>query len=127
MADPAKAARPLPPHLQIYRLQLTSVSTILTRITGHALMAGALLAIWWLFSAAISPAYFACADAVVHSWFGALVFTGSLWAVWYHYLAGIRHLIFDAGMGLDIPTAQKLGWACIIGSVLLTAATLYLI
>ncbi|MEZ7814054.1 MAG: succinate dehydrogenase, cytochrome b556 subunit [Paracoccaceae bacterium] len=127
MAVAPRTARPLSPHLQIYRVQLTSVTSILTRITGQALMAGVVLAVWWLFSAAISPAYFVCADAVVRSWFGALVFTGSLWALWYHYLSGLRHLIFDAGIGLDIPTAQKLGWVCIIGSVVLTAATLLVI
>jgi succinate dehydrogenase / fumarate reductase, cytochrome b subunit len=67
------------------------------------------------------------ADAVATSWFGDLVFTASLWAIWYHYLAGLRHLYFDAGKGLDIPTAEKLGWACIIGSVVLTVITILLV
>ena len=52
---------------------------------------------------------------------------GRLWAVWYHYLAGLRHLYFDAGHGLDIPTAEKLGWACIIGSVVLTVITILIV
>jgi succinate dehydrogenase / fumarate reductase, cytochrome b subunit len=47
--------------------------------------------------------------------------------VWYHYLAGLRHLYFDAGHGLDVPTAEKLGWACIIGSVVLTVLTILLV
>ncbi|MFN3607269.1 MAG: succinate dehydrogenase, cytochrome b556 subunit, partial [Cypionkella sp.] len=49
------------------------------------------------------------------------------WAVWYHYLAGLRHLYFDAGHGLDIPTAEKLGWGVIIGSFVLTALTVVLV
>ena len=85
------------------------------------------LGVWWLLAAATSEAYFATADAVATSWFGDLVFTGSLWAVWYHYLSGLRHLYYDAGHGLDIPTAEKLGWACIIGSVVLTVITILLV
>lgn len=119
--------RPLSPHLQIYRPQLTSIVSILTRITGNALIVGVVLAVWWLLAAASGPDYFAIANAVATSWFGDLVFTGSLWAVWYHYLAGLRHLYFDAGHGLDIPTAEKLGWGIIIGSVVLTAITIIMV
>ena len=122
-----RAERPLSPHLQIYRIQMTSVSSILTRITGHALMVGVILAVWWLLAAAVSEPYFALANAVMTSWFGKLVMTGSLWAVWYHYLAGLRHLLFDARSGLEIQTAERLGWACILGSVALTALTLVIV
>ncbi|MBA3911296.1 MAG: succinate dehydrogenase, cytochrome b556 subunit [Rhodobacter sp.] len=127
MADAKRAERPLSPHLQIYRPQLTAITSILTRITGNGLIVGVVLAVWWLLAAAISDAHFALADAVATSWFGDLVFTASLWAIWYHYLAGLRHLYFDAGHGLDIPTAEKLGWACIIGSVVLTVITILLV
>ncbi len=127
MAETKRVERPLSPHLQIYRPQLTSITSILTRITGNALIVGVVLMVWWLLAAATSDHYFDLANAVATSWFGDLVFTGSLWAVWYHYLAGIRHLIYDAGHGLDIPTAEKLGWACIIGSVVLTVATILII
>lgn len=127
MAETKRIERPLSPHLQIYRPQLTSITSILTRITGNALIVGVVLMVWWLLAAATSDRYFDLANAVATSWFGDLVFAGSLWAVWYHYLAGIRHLIYDAGHGLDIPTAEKLGWACIIGSVVLTVATILII
>ena len=130
MADAKRAApvsRPLSPHLQIYRWQVPMLTSILTRITGHALVAGVVLGVWWLLAAATSDAYFAVADRVATSWFGDLVFTGSLWAVWYHYLAGLRHLYYDAGHGMDIPTAEKLGWACVIGSVVLTVITILLV
>lgn len=127
MAETKRIERPLSPHLQIYRPQLTSITSILTRITGNALIVGVVLMVWWLLAAATSDRYFDLANAVATSWFGDLVFAGSLWSVWYHYLAGIRHLIYDAGHGLDIPTAEKLGWACIIGSVVLTVATILII
>ncbi|MDV7270408.1 succinate dehydrogenase, cytochrome b556 subunit [Thioclava sp. A2] len=127
MADVKRVERPLSPHLQIYRPQLTSLTSILTRITGNALIVGVILAAWWLLAAATSPEYFEVANAVVTSWFGKLVFFGSIWAVWYHYLAGLRHLYFDAGKGLEIATAEKLGLACIIGSVVLTIVTVILV
>ncbi len=127
MAEGKRVERPLSPHLQIYRPQLTAITSILTRITGNALIVGVMLAVWWLLAAATSDAYFAFANAVATSWFGDLVFAGSAWAVWYHLLAGVRHLIFDAGHGLDIPTAEKLGWACVIGSVVLTIITILIV
>lgn len=127
MADVDQGERPLSPHLTIYRPQLTSITSILTRITGNALIVGVLMVVWWLLAAATSPEYFATVNGFVTSWFGDLILTLSLWALWYHYLAGLRHFIFDAGKGLDLPTAEKLGWACIIGSVVLTIFTLIII
>ncbi len=127
MADVNRGDRPLSPHLQVYRPQLTSITSILTRLTGNALIVAVLLIVWWLLAAATGPEYFATADAVVTSWFGDLVFTLSLWAIWYHYFAGLRHLIYDAGKGLEIETAEKLGIACIAGSVVMTIITLIII
>jgi succinate dehydrogenase / fumarate reductase, cytochrome b subunit len=127
MTQAKQVERPLSPHLQIYRPQMTAISSILTRITGNALILGVILAVWWLLAAATSPEYFAVANKVATSWFGDLVFTASALAVWYHFLAGLRHLYFDAGHGLDVPTAERLGWACIIGSVLLTVITVLIV
>ncbi|MBD3786144.1 MAG: succinate dehydrogenase, cytochrome b556 subunit [Sphingomonadales bacterium] len=129
MAETKRVERPLSPFMigPYYRPQMTSISSILTRITGNALIIGTILAVWWLLAAATSPAYFNVANAVATSWFGDLVFTGSLWAIWYHYLAGLRHLLWDTGRGMEIETAEKLGWAIIIGSVVLTAITLILV
>lgn len=124
MADVNRGARPLSPHLTIYRPQLTSMTSILTRITGNALLISALLVVWWFLAAATSPEYFAVADGVLTSWFGDLVMTLSLWGLWYHLLAGLRHLIWDQGVGLDLETAYKLGYAVIGGSVLLTLLTI---
>ena len=95
MADVNRGNRPLSPHLSIYRPQLTSVTSILTRITGNALLLGALLVVYWLLAASTSAEYFALANWVMTSLFGKLVMLGSIWALWYHTLAGVRHLIWD--------------------------------
>lgn len=127
MAEAKQVIRPLSPHLQVYRPQITSLSSILIRVTGLGMVAGILLAVWWLLAAAVGPQYFATANAVATSWFGDLVFTGAMWAMWYHYLGGLRHLYWDAGKGLDMPTVNMLGWGMVIGSVVLTVLTLIII
>ena len=127
MADVNRGNRPLSPHLTIYRPQLNSVTSILTRITGNALLIGALLVVWWFLAASSGPEYFAVADAVLTSWFGDLVMFGSVWALWYHTLAGVRHLIWDNAVMLDLPTAEKLSWVVIGGSVILTIFTIVVV
>ena len=129
MTAPKPVSRPLSPFMlgKYYRLQMTSVSSITTRITGNALIASAVLAVWWLLAAAISDSAFALAALVATSWFGDLVFTLSLWAIWYHYLAGLRHLYYDALHGMEIRTAELLGWLCFGGATVLTVATILLV
>jgi len=127
MADVNRGNRPLSPHLTIYRPQLTSMTSILTRITGNALLLGALLMVWWFLAAATSPAYFSVADGLLTSWFGDIVMFGSLWALWYHTLAGVRHLIWDNARMLEIEKAEMLGWIVIGGSVVLTVLTVVVI
>ncbi len=123
MADVNRGNRPLSPHLTIYRPQLTSITSILTRITGNALLVAAVLIVWWFLAASYGPEYFATADAVLTSWFGDLVLFLSMWAVWYHFFAGIRHLIWDSGHGFELETAEKLGWVVVGGSLVLTLFT----
>lgn len=123
MADVNRGNRPLSPHLTIYRPQMTSISSIFVRITGNALLAATLLLIAWLLAASTSAAAFAWVQYVITSWFGDLVFLLSLWALWYHTLGGLRHLIWDAGRGLELKAAERMGWMMIIGSLLLTALT----
>lgn len=129
MSDAKKVERPLSPFMlgPYYRLQLTSITSILTRITGNALAISAVLFVWWLLAAATSPESFARADSILTSIIGHIVLILSLWGIWYHYLAGLRHLYWDTGRGLDIPTAEKLGWAVIVGSVVLTIVTIIII
>ena len=104
MANGHRGNRPLSPHLTIYRPQLTSITSILIRITGNAIILSVVLVVWWLFAAATSAQYFQAADAIMNSWFGKLVLICSLWAVWYHLLGGVRHLIWDRAIGLDLKT-----------------------
>ena len=127
MADVNRGKRPLSPHLTIYRPQLTSITSILTRITGNALLLGALLLVWWLLAAAISAEAFAIADWAITSIWGKAIMLGSIWALWYHTLAGVRHLIWDNAVGLDLEVAYTLGWIVVIGSAALTIITIILI
>jgi len=127
MADVNRGNRPLSPHLTIYRPQFTSVTSILTRITGNALLISAALIIWWFLAASHSPEYFAVADGVLTSWFGDLVMTLSLWGVWYHFLAGLRHLYWDMGRGLGLGVARRLAYGVVIGSFVLTILTIIII
>jgi len=129
MSDTKPTERPLSPFMigPYYRPQLTSITSILTRITGNALIVAAFLMVLWLLGAAAGPESFDRINGFVTSWFGDLVFTLSCLALWYHYLAGIRHFIFDAGHGMEIETAERLGIACLVGSVVLTLVTLIMV
>ncbi len=127
MADVNRGNRPLSPHLSIYRPQLTSMTSIFTRITGTGLVVGGSLVVWWLLAAASSPEYFAVADGVITSFLGDIVMALSLLALWYHALAGLRHLYWDTGKGLDVETAEKLGLGIMGASVVLTLISLILI
>ena len=129
MADVNRGKRPLSPFMlgTYYRLQVNSVTSLLTRITGNALLVGALLVVWWLLAASTGPEYFAIADAVVTSWIGKLIMLGSLWALWFHTLTGLRHLIWDQGHWLTIEASDRLSWIAIIGSVVLTIITVMVV
>ena len=101
--DGRTVRRPLSPHLQIYKPQLTLALSIFHRITGVALSAGTVLLVWWLVAAATSDASFATVSAVLHTWVGHLVLFGWTAALWYHFCAGMRHLVWDAGFGFELP------------------------
>ena len=124
MADVNRGNRPLSPHLQVYRLPMPAITSIMTRITGQALVAGLVLLVWWLVAAVTSPGAFAAADWVLRSWIGFIVMTGATWALWFHALAGIRHLGYDAGHFMEIDQAKQSSWAIIIGSAVLTLLSL---
>ncbi|HUN50725.1 MAG TPA: succinate dehydrogenase, cytochrome b556 subunit [Candidatus Sulfotelmatobacter sp.] len=116
----ANVERPISPHLQIYKLQISSVLSGLHRITGAALGIGSLLLAWWLIAAASGPQAFAVVQGFIASIIGRLILLGFSWALFYHLCNGIRHLAWDAGYGFDLPTVDRSGWAVVIASVLLT-------
>ena len=120
MADVNRGNRPLSPHLTIYRPQWTSMTSIFTRITGNALIVAALMIVWWFVAAATGPEAFATANGFVTSWFGDLVMFLSAWAIFYHLLFGIRHLIWDSGHMLEVKQSETYAQAAILVSVLLT-------
>ncbi len=124
MADVNRGNRPLSPHLSVYRMKATMLSSITHRITGSALMLAAELVVWWYLAAATAPEYFATADAVLNSWIGGLVLIGSLWALMYHLVNGIRHLIWDMALGLDKDVATRSSYYVWGGSVVLTVLVL---
>ncbi|MDC0146970.1 succinate dehydrogenase, cytochrome b556 subunit [Amylibacter sp.] len=125
MSKRVKGNRPLSPHLTIYRPQMSSISSILVRITGVSLALGFILIITWLLSASTNVYYFDCINSILTSWFGIVVLIGSVWALCYHSLGGIRHLIWDMGFGFDLKIADRLGWMVIVGSFILTIFVVY--
>ena len=124
MADVNRGNRPLSPHLTVYRPQLTSMTSILVRITGSAMLISGLLIVWWFLAAATSAAYFEVVDGFLTSVFGDLIMALSVLGLWYHALGGLRHLIWDQGYALDVETSEKMGIGMMAGSVLLTLITL---
>jgi succinate dehydrogenase cytochrome b subunit len=103
--------RPLSPHLQVYRPQMTSVLSIVHRVTGVALTAGTLLLTWWLVAAAYGPEPFGNVQAFVGSWFGQLILWGFTFAVFYHLGNGVRHLAWDFGWGFEMRQLRASGLA----------------
>ncbi len=122
--DGTTVRRPLSPHLQVYdMMQMSSLSSILTRITGVAWSLGIVLLVWWLVALALGPAAYADAKAVLGHPLGKLVLFGMTVAGWYHTLAGIRHLNWDIGRGFAIPEMYRTGWAVFIGTAVLSVLT----
>lgn len=119
MAD-TRNARPVAPHLQVWRWTLPLALSITHRVTGGALYFGSALLVWWLVAAAIGPESFETARAVFSSWLGILVLFGFSWALIQHLLGGLRHLMWDTGRGLDLPTVFASGWVVAIGAAVLT-------
>jgi succinate dehydrogenase / fumarate reductase cytochrome b subunit len=110
----------LSPHLTVWRPTITYVMSIVHRITGGALYFGTVLVAWWLLAASTSERQFEIAQMVVTSWIGLAVLIGFTWAMFHHLLGGIRHLIWDTGIGMEKHTSSRLGWATLAGSILLT-------
>ena len=96
------------------------VMSIVHRITGAALYLGTVLLAWWLLAAALGPAYFDTVNAVWSSFPGRVVLLGYTWALIHHALGGVRHLIWDTGRSLDIPSIDRLSWLTILSSAGLT-------
>lgn len=116
-------ARPLSPHIQVYRPQMTSLLSIAHRITGVWLGVGSLFMVAWLLALAAGPQPFAAMQAFFGGWVGRIVMAGWSFSVCFHSANGIRHLFWDAGLGFSLRTTYASGWGVIAITILLTIAT----
>ena len=117
--DPNGRTRPLSPHLDVYKWQVQMLTSILHRATGIALVAGMLGLVWGLVALAGGEKSWAAFATCAGSLLGQLVLFGFSWALAYHLINGVRHLVQDAGHGWSIPGFVRSSWISIIGSVLL--------
>ena len=123
MATPERSrSRPLSPHLQVYRWQITMTMSILHRATGIGLALGAAGLAWWLLAVAAGGESYDRAATFIASPLGLVLLAGFSLALVYHLLNGIRHLLWDAGWGFDIPDVYRSGWAVAVLTIVFTAA-----
>jgi succinate dehydrogenase / fumarate reductase cytochrome b subunit len=115
------ADRPLSPHLQIYRWQLTSVLSALHRLAGLALSAGTILLVWWLIAAASGPDAYDAVQGFLGSWLGIAMLLGWSAALFYHLCNGIRHLVWDTVHAFDLGSTYTGGWLVVAATAALTA------
>jgi succinate dehydrogenase / fumarate reductase cytochrome b subunit len=116
----SQVSRPLSPHLQVYRWQISNTLSILHRLTGVALALGGFALVAWLLALASGQAAFTGANALLGSLVGQLALLGWTFCFFYHLCNGVRHLAWDAGHGFDRAVARKSGVAVVAGAVLLT-------
>lgn len=127
MTQAAKSsARPLSPHLQVYRLPLAAWLSISHRITGVGLTLGTLLLTWWVASAAYGPEAYDTFAAFVGSPLGYLILFGFSVALFLHLCNGIRHLFWDAGKNFEIAATKRSNVFVVLGTIILTAVTWFL-
>ena len=119
----AGRAKPLSPHLQIYRLPLNAILSITHRITGVVLALGAVLVVAMLIAAASGSEAFGAMYAIGAHWLGQIVLFGFTLALYYHMCAGVRHLFWDAGYGYELHIAQRSSQAIIVVAIVLTLVT----
>jgi succinate dehydrogenase / fumarate reductase cytochrome b subunit len=113
-------ARPLSPHLQIYRWTITMAMSIVHRATGIANYAGSVLLVVWLAAAALGQEPLNAVNAIYGSWFGQLVLFGFTWSLIHHMLGGIRHFVWDTAKFMELAPREALAWATLAGSIVLT-------
>lgn len=117
--------RPLSPHLQVYRWQITMTMSILHRATGVALAVGAFAVAWWLMAVAGGSEPFAIFQDVATSFLGKLALFGFSFCLVYHLLNGFRHLLWDVGYGYEIPKVYATGWTVLVLAALVTGTVWY--
>tara|TARA_A100001011_G_scaffold387177_1_gene464509 strand:- start:286 stop:663 length:378 start_codon:yes stop_codon:yes gene_type:complete len=112
--------RPLSPHLQIYKWQITMIMSIGHRASGIALACGSLLVVIWLASLALGPNAYNYIHLIITHWFGQFVLFGYSLVIFYHLLNGIRHLSWDFGYGYEIKSVYFSGYLVFFLSFIFT-------
>ena len=120
ISSPRARARPLSPHMTIYRWPITMTMSIAHRVTGVGLYFGMALLAWWLIAVASGPTAYATFQSAAGSWIGRLILFGYTWALLHHMLGGIRHLIWDLLYGFERAEREWMARATLFGSVALT-------
>jgi succinate dehydrogenase / fumarate reductase, cytochrome b subunit len=121
-------ARPLSPHLGIWRWGPGMTASIFHRVSGGALtVAGLAVLTWWLLSLANGSDAYGDFSAIAGTWVGLLVLIGLTWAFFQHLLSGIRHLIMDTGENFEIGGNKASAIATFVGAIVLTAAVWFYI
>lgn len=115
--------RPLSPHIQVYKMPLSAKLSILHRLTGLALCAGAVVLVFWLFSLAYFSGTAVSIHALFSSVFGKIILMVWTFAFFYHFCNGIRHLFWDTGKGFEIEQVNRSGIIVIIVAIIMTAVT----
>ena len=117
-----RVERPLSPHLQVYRPQITSVLSILHRITGLALSAGVLVLVYWLIALAGGPVAYDQAAAILVAGWMKFCYAGWSFCFFYHLANGVRHLVWDLGLGFEPGQIRASGWTVLVVAVAATTA-----
>ena len=112
--------RPLSPHLQVYRWQVTSVLSILHRGTGLFLVLGTAMIAYWVIALALDQTIFSSYQTWLGSVVGKVLLAGWSFSLFYHWANGIRHLLWDVGWGYEIERVYMTGWIVVSISVILT-------
>jgi succinate dehydrogenase / fumarate reductase cytochrome b subunit len=115
-----RRTRPLSPHLQVWRWHITMAASIFTRATGVALYVGLFVVVAWAVSLASGPEAYGAFMGLMASWLGRLVLFGLSVSIFYHLAAGLRHLGFDSGVGMEPKTANMTAALCMAFGVVAT-------
>ena len=120
-------SRPLSPHLQIYKPQITSILSIFHRLTGISLSIGSFIIVAWIVSLSMGIESYSYFMSIVDNWVVQIIIFGFAFALFYHFSNGIRHLFWDAGLGFELKSVYISGSLVVLNAIILTTLTLYFV
>ena len=120
-------SRPLSPHLQIYKPQITSILSIFHRLTGISLSIGSFIIVAWIVSLSMGVESYSYFMSIVDNWFIQTIIFGFAFALFYHFSNGVRHLFWDAGLGFELKSVYVSGSIVVFNAIILTSLTLYFV